>query len=193
MRLLCFGDSNTYGHDPRSYLGDRYPPEVRWTGLLAAAGWEVLEAGQNGREIPRRAFEVQEAEDLFFRSGRLDGVTVMLGGNDLLQHPGFAAEDVAARMEAFLTGILSHHVLEPGAFLLIAPPPMRPGAWVTERRLLTQSARLTGCYEALAGRLGVRFADAGKWGVGLVFDGVHFSEEGHQAFARGVRQALEKS
>ena len=29
MKILCIGDSNTYGYDPRSYLGDRYPAEVR--------------------------------------------------------------------------------------------------------------------------------------------------------------------
>ena len=53
MRLLCFGDSNTYGYDPRSYAGDRYPPESRWTDLLAEiSGWEVVNMGLNGREIP---------------------------------------------------------------------------------------------------------------------------------------------
>ena len=35
MRLLCFGDSNTYGYDPRSYLGGRYGETVRWPCLLA--------------------------------------------------------------------------------------------------------------------------------------------------------------
>ena len=50
MRLLCFGDSNTYGYDPRSYAGDRYPPESRWTDLLAeSSGWEVVNMGLNGR------------------------------------------------------------------------------------------------------------------------------------------------
>ena len=24
MNVICFGDSNTYGYDPRSYLGGRY-------------------------------------------------------------------------------------------------------------------------------------------------------------------------
>ena len=37
-RLLCYGDSNTYGYDPRSYLGGRYPQSVRWTALLRDMG-----------------------------------------------------------------------------------------------------------------------------------------------------------
>ena len=24
MKVICFGDSNTYGYDPRGYLGGRY-------------------------------------------------------------------------------------------------------------------------------------------------------------------------
>ena len=26
-RILCFGDSNTYGYDPRSYFGSQYPAQ----------------------------------------------------------------------------------------------------------------------------------------------------------------------
>ena len=34
MRILCFGDSNTYGYHPRGFFGDRYGPEDRWVDLL---------------------------------------------------------------------------------------------------------------------------------------------------------------
>ena len=51
--VVCFGDSNTYGYDPRSLLGERYPKSVRWTGILDSSGsWSVTCCGQNGREIP---------------------------------------------------------------------------------------------------------------------------------------------
>lgn len=186
MTLLCFGDSNTYGYDPRSFPGDRYPADVRWTGLLAkATGWRVLEAGQNGREIPCRQRELDQLRRL---PGPLDAITVMLGSNDLLQHPGFTAHDVAERMGVCLDCLLEQH--RPEAVVLVAPPPMARGAWVTEDRLLTESAKLAACYKDLAWRLGVRFADAGAWGVELLFDGVHFSEAGHRAFARGMQEVL---
>ena len=29
MKVLCFGDSNTWGYDPRSPLGGRYGPDSR--------------------------------------------------------------------------------------------------------------------------------------------------------------------
>lgn len=75
--------------------------------------------------------------------------------------------------------------------LLIAPPPMKAGTWVDDPATLEESQRLAGCYEALARRLGIQFADAGTWDVELTFDGVHFSEAGHRAFAAGARSALE--
>lgn len=37
----------------------------------------------------------------------------------------------------------------------------------------------------------VAFAGAGAWDVAPAFDGVHFSPEGHAAFAKGLTQALE--
>lgn len=190
MKLLCFGDSNTYGYDPRSCFGGRYPAEVRWTDVLAKnMGWEVLNAGQNGREIPRRASELAQANQLLADCAPLDALAVMLGSNDLLQHPALTAEGVAERMAVFL-----RHVPEqcpPETVLLVAPPPMRRGAWVTEERLLQESAGLAKAYAALAAELGIRFADAGQWDVELLFDGVHFSPAGHRAFANGIQATLE--
>ena len=174
--ILCFGDSNTYGFDPRSWLGGRYPAEVRWTDRLArATGCQVLNAGQNGREIPASAV-LPEADLLI----------VMLGDNDLLQHPRFTAGDAASRMEGFLTGLSR----APGSILLLAPPPLRPGTWVTEERLLAESAALGRHYKALAQRLGVAFGDTAGWDIPLLFDGVHFSPEGHHRFAEHLAKLL---
>ena len=187
-RILCYGDSNTYGYDPRSYLGGRYPKHIRWTGLLEQAGWNVVNEGENGQEIPTREWHFQAVVHAVSRAAPVDVVAIMLGGNDLLQNAAFTAEDVAARMERFLRNLTAHIV---GVqLLLIAPPPMRPGEWVNESRLLTESARLSACYRTLAGTLGIGFADAGMWNVETAYDGVHFSEAGHAAFAKGLLNQL---
>ena len=86
--VICFGDSNTYGYDPRSYLGGRYGPDSRWVDLLAArTGWDVRNQGQNGRTIPGGPVPFPADTDL---------LTVMLGTNDLLQ--GRGPETAAERM-----------------------------------------------------------------------------------------------
>ena len=35
MKVICFGDSNTYGYDPRGYFGGRYDADSRWVDILA--------------------------------------------------------------------------------------------------------------------------------------------------------------
>ena len=188
-KMLCYGDSNTFGYNPRSYWGEPYPDDVRWTGILHAKGWDVLNCGQNGREIPSTEGGLQAAERLIYSAMPVDIVTVMLGTNDFLNHPHFTAGDVAARMERLLQALRSRsHRME---ILLIAPPPLRDGVWTPDARIIRESAYLADEYCALADRMGVGFADAGEWDITLDFDGVHFSPEGHAAFAKYLLKTLE--
>jgi len=177
-KIICYGDSNTYGYDPRSYLEDRYPANCRWPELLAAqGGWAVRNDGLNGRVIPRSALSFPPDTDLLI---------VMLGTNDLLH--GSAPEAAAERMGAFLGAL----PLERTSVLLLAPPPLKRGEWVTDAALLEASRALAGCFRELADRLGVSFADAGAWDIDLAYDGVHFSEEGHRTFARQLLPLVAK-
>ena len=40
MNVICFGDSNTYGYDPRGYFGGRYGADCRWVDILVARAAE---------------------------------------------------------------------------------------------------------------------------------------------------------
>jgi len=119
MRILCFGDSNTYGYDPRGFFGDRYGAEDRWVDLLAKqTGHKCINAGANGREIPRNPYALR----LLTEHAPVDIFLVMLGTNDLLQ--GGSAKEAATRMEIFLNPLLPHCK----QILLVVPPPMTRGA-----------------------------------------------------------------
>ena len=185
MKILCFGDSNTYGYDPRSYFGSQYPTQHRWVDLLAKKlNCTAVNAGENGREIPRREGELQRFDLMLSNQKPLDLLLVMLGGNDLLQ--GNSVEAVAQRMEAFLTRI----PLEKSQVVLIGPPRMRPGAWITDDRLLEDCVRLNAAYRTVAENLSVRFVDATDWDIEVTFDGVHYSEKGHKTFAEQLFLSL---
>ena len=172
LRLLCYGDPNTYGFDPRSYLGGRYPKSVRWTALLNAGGWKVINKGENGRSIPKSDQEMEAAESVIHRS-RAEAVVVMLGSNDLLQCPSLSAEVCGERMERFLRAILTQ-TQGKAKILLVVPPPMEPGAWVSSPRIIEESRKPAKFYEATTHRLAIAFTNAGSWGVELAYDGVHF-------------------
>ena len=175
MNITCFGDSNTYGYDPRGYFGGRYGADSRWVDILATeAEWTISNMGQNGREIPSAAPAFPDDTDLLI---------VMLGTNDLLQ--GRSPEQSAERLERFLSGIS----LDRSKILLIAPP-LALGEWVPSQRLVDDSRTFAQLCRALAERMGIRFTDAGKWDIPLAYDGVHFTEQGHKAFAAGLLEEL---
>lgn len=170
MKVICFGDSNTFGYDPRSYLGGRYDENSRWVDILALkTGWDIRNNGMSGREIPSRETVFPKSTDLLI---------IMLGTNDLLQ--GNSVAKVAARMERFLSAL----PFEKRKLLLVAPPPMIFGEWVQEQALIDASIALADHYCALAKKLGIQFADAGDWEIPMACDGVHFTEDGHKRFAQ---------
>ena len=176
MNVICFGESNTYGYDPRSYLGGCYGPDSRWVDILAEkTGWTVRNLGENGREIPTVAPSFPADTDLLI---------VMLGTNDLLQ--GRSPDQAAESLNRFLSGIS----LDRSNILVIAPPPVKRGAWVPDQQLIDDSHTFARLCQTLAEQLGIRFADAGKWDVPLAYDGVHFTEQGHKAFAAGLLEEL---
>lgn len=181
MRILCFGDSNTYGYDPRGFFGDRYGAGDRWVDILAKqTGHDLINAGSNSREIPRNPY----AHRLLTEHAPVDIFLVMLGINDLLQ--GASVKEAATRMEAFLNPLLPHCE----QILLVAPPPMKRGAWVPSDVLVAESILLAEEYKLLAEKLNITFVDTRHWNIELTFDGVHFTEEGHHTFAENLRKEL---
>lgn len=182
MRIVCFGDSNTYGYDPRAPLGGRYDAQSRWVDMLAEkTGWQVRNRGENGRTIPGR---YEQVERLLKANAPVDIFLVMLGTNDLLQGTGI--REVTDRMEAFLIHVrpLCKQIL------LVAPPPMQYGQWVTDAHLLDASVQLGEAFRKISQKLNISFADAGQWNVEIAFDGVHFTEKGNRIFAEGLTTRL---
>ena len=97
MKVLCFGDSNTYGFDPRSFFGERYDSKNRWTDLLAyKTGWEIINAGLCGRSVPHDI----SAARLVQQYAPVDILIIMLGTNDLLQ--GLSAKDTCRQNGSLL-------------------------------------------------------------------------------------------
>jgi lysophospholipase L1-like esterase len=172
LNILCYGDSNTLGWDPRSFFGDLY--ERPWPVLLSEhPAHQVRIDAACGREIPKGRIAFPPDAELLI---------LMLGTNDLLQ--GANAEEAARRMERFLTTFSSPEVL------LIAPPPLRRGEWVSDEILIARSCRLAEEYRRLARDWGIRFLDSGEWSIPVVFDGVHFTEEGHRRFAENLMKYI---
>ena len=188
IKILCIGDSNTYGYDPRSYIGSRYPEDIRWTDRVMTAwnkenpdnGLNMINLGVNGMTAARAraAFEAavkRETPDL---------VIVMLGTNDILS--GYDPEETADRIDDLLRSIGE----TAGKILLIAPPLLQMGDWVTGEGLIEESRALGELYREISLQNNCLFADAGEWDIEITYDGVHFSPEGHALFAEKIRPLI---
>lgn len=73
---------------------------------------------------------------------------------------------------------------------LIAPPAMQEGQWVDRPELLTESRNLGKNIKGLQSCIGIAFTDASGWEIPTIYDGVHFTKEGHRIFAENIRKEL---
>ncbi len=186
-KIICIGDSNTYGYEPGSIFGGRYPQDVRWTGLLARDGHEVVNLGANGMAVPER-------ESFGMIRNRLSGempadvILAMLGTNDVLLN-GAAAKETAEKMAVFLSeAVLPLH--KEGRVVLISPLSLKEGTWVQSPAQIAESRLLGAEYKKAAEAMKISFADADGWGVETASDGVHFTAEGHRTFAEHIRKIV---
>lgn len=209
--IVCYGDSNTYGYDPRSFPEDRYKKSERWTGILdEALEDQVLNYGVNGRCIPHTKNQVNAFLELICAlykkaEGKLGSkdnaifvdriedekkavleVWIMLGTNDLLQNPKAGAKGVAERMKHFLAAVFQEELVKSGKILirLLAPAHMSRGSWVGTDEMCEESKRIGDYYEELAGEFGIPCIRTDQVEIPLLYDGVHFTKEGHRNLAK---------
>jgi lysophospholipase L1-like esterase len=204
-RILCYGDSNTWGYDPLTQT--RFDERTRWTRVLAAAlgsGYEVIEEGLNGRTtVWDDPIEGELASD---KNGRtylgpclqthapLDGVILMLGTNDLKRRFALPASDIALGAKALVGVIQRSRSGRDGAappVLLLAPPPLAP---LTEGMALAEmfeggevkSLRLHALYARVAQEMNCGYFDTAGVIRSSELDGIHFEAGEHLKLGRGL-------
>ena len=197
QRILCFGDSNTYGYDASVYFGGRFPEAQTWVGRLNAdpvlAGFQFINYGENGRTIPDDAWSLVDLQETVQHFAPLRLITVMLGSNDLLMLRRPRIEPVASKMDSLLIRLLHLPAVagDPSHILLIAPPRSNIAKMDPYLEAFDEAAaQFGGAYRQLAESYGVHFADAGSWDLPLAQDGVHLTAKAHEIFAAEIKKVL---
>lgn len=205
--VVCYGDSNTWGADPSGH--GRFPPDVRWTGVLQnalGAGYKIIEEGLNGRTT--NIDDTIETD----RNGRaqlpptiesqrpFDLMIIMLGTNDLKARNNRGAAEIA-QSAAKLAEIARLSEAGPNGthprVLLMAPPATVISGSPLDL-LLTGSVEKSKLFPQqfafYANAAKVDFLDAGSVIVSSAVDGIHFDAEEHvklgNAVAAEVRRIL---
>ncbi len=199
ISVLCYGDSNTYGYDPRT--GGRYPYDKRWTTLLGemlGSRYEVIAEGLNGRTT------AYDREGAPWKNGKssfiaclgthkpVDYIIIMLGTNDCNAALGLSAEQIAGGMETLVRIAeeeapgLQGYVPE---IIVAAPAAIQgdyeqsPFAFELTPESVQKSIDIGPLYREIAARHMVRFADATS-GIEVSPDCEHLTEEGHRQIAK---------
>lgn len=201
-RILCFGDSNTYGYIPDAT--GRYGEDIRWTGRLQkklASEAIVIEEGLCGRttvfqdelRIGRRGTEILPV--LLESHAPLDLVIVMLGTNDCKTVYGASAEVIGKGIEKIIEQIQS---IQPQAkILLISPILLGEEVWKPEfdpefsEESVRVSRRLKSVYEKIARKNNCLFLAASDVTNPSEKDQEHLDEVGHKELAKEVYKAIQ--
>jgi lysophospholipase L1-like esterase len=201
--ILCFGDSITWGYDPRD--GSRFLWEERWPRVLEAAlegRARVIEEGLNARTVatdePSRLYRngLAMLPPLLESHAPLDMVVIMLGTNDSAPCYGLTAGKIAMNCGGLIRAV-NASLAGPGAtspkMLLIAPPPLGSLSGVMSLFYAGGQATSRGlaeAYRTIAGNFGVLFLDAGQVTKVSAVDGVHLDPEGQRALGLAVSKII---
>lgn len=205
INILCFGDSNTYGVDPKTQKRlDRFQ---RWPGVLQkllGPEYYVIEEGLAGRTTiwddpmvdDRNGFKVLGM--LLDTHSPIDLIIIMLGGNDLKARFSALPEDTCGGIERMIKLIRTH--IYPGnskapKILIIAPVPTGmhmekcPYFGFTDQAV-ADSRRLPILLENLAERWECFYVNAGEVAQADEADQVHMNANSHRKLALKLAELI---
>lgn len=197
-RILCYGDSNTWGHDP--VTNDRLDETTRWTRVLGQAlgeGYEVIEEGLGGRTT------VWDDPIEGYKNGReylipcleshrpLDLVIILLGTNDLKMRFSLSAFDIAQGAGVLVRQVQLSQAGRGGEnppVLLLAPPPIAPLTDYAEMFAGAEekSRRFSVHFERVAREMACSFLDTAQVVVSSPLDGIHLERQEHRKLGKAV-------
>jgi len=202
-RILCFGDSNTWGHD--TLTGQRFDEDTRWTGVLQnllGAEYTVIEEGMRGRTtvwddpVDNRMSGVSYLWPCLDSHAPVDLVVIMLGSNDLkIQwniHPKSVALGVGRLVEMTQKCYFGPNLAAPQV-LLVSPIHMTDAnayPYFFDCASIEKSRHLSEEYQEIARQTGCHFMDAAQYATADPADGIHLSAEGHKYLAEALYKKI---
>ena len=200
-RILCFGDSNTWGAIPGST--QRHPEEVRWTGILArelGEEFRVIEEGYNGRTtvfydpVEDRLSGIDYFRPCLDTQSPLDLIILMLGTNDLKPVFSVRGAAIAYGFNSYLNALATVPMAGTRPkVLLVSPIHVHPNyakgalfADVFGPDAVERSRELAPAYAQFAEEHGLAYLDAAAFAEASPVDGVHMDAENHAKLAAGM-------
>ena len=209
-RILCYGDSNTYGYIP---TGGRYDENTRWPmrmQRLLGESYAVIEEGFNGRtcvfdDAVEGGFKsgVQYLPPCLMTHNPLDAVLIMLGTNDTKVRFGMTPMTIGQSMMQLVRTAKQYAVNEAGEvshIVIVAPPLILDNLMQTRHaecfgpQAIAVSAGLPRELRRISKLMRCDFFDASPYAEVSPLDAVHMTAQGHlrlgEAMADKIRSFL---
>ncbi|NTW15024.1 MAG: hypothetical protein HGA38_01485 [Candidatus Moranbacteria bacterium] len=209
-RILCFGDSNTWGYIPGTDH-QRYPSDIRWPGMMQSLlgnGYEIIEEGLNSRGI-------ENGDDRPEKGGRsaveyivpcldshdpLDCIIVFLGSNELKSRLNLLPREVGESLRRLLLLIASRSSQggRSKPHIVVVVPPVIDEETEYCRMLdkymgaHDKSLALKTIFKSIAEEVGVGVIDM-QDELKTGDDGVHLLPESHRCLAERLANELKET
>lgn len=200
MRILCIGDSNTWGYNPEN--GQRL--EKRWTRLLGKMlpEDEIIEEGLSGRTLisidceKRELCGIESLRMILMTHTPIDLILVMLGTNELKTVFHTNARFIARGVREFIRTIKNPFLWEKAYIprvLVISPILLRDDIREREEfytgfdeNSIEQSGHMAEEIGKMCETYGVDFMNAADYAKASGIDGIHMDEENHRKLAEAI-------
>ncbi len=180
-KVLCFGDSNTYGYIPST--GGRYDKNIRWTGILSNY-FEIIEAGANNRN----AFSDSPKLLIEYMKTNPDIVILAIGINDTQK---FFNTDIKDAIEKLI------NIALPTPIILVAPSILGENilkhpifSTMFDETSIEKSKKLPDIYSQIAQNKGCKFLNLNTLIQPSEIDGLHYEPEQHKIIAEKIYELL---
>ena len=197
MRILCYGDSNTWGYTPVS--GVRNPN--RWTRVLKdlIEDSEIIEEGLNARTLDSTE-DIEPHKNGFNyllpcleSHSEFDYIVLMLGTNDLKTHFNNSAKDMLEMLKKYIKVIKNFWVNSDGSkvkMIICGIPPVNDKAFFFENYEGTSKKRneFNILEKKYLEERDITFIDNSDLEVGE--DGIHILDDSHFKLALKIASII---
>lgn len=199
-RIVCFGDSNTYGFSP--FDCSRYSKDIRWTGVLdklLGDKFEVVNEGKNARTI---AFDdpynegcngMADIDACIDANVPFDLMIIMLGTNDLKAYfeatPQIIAQNLLKMCEV-IRAKTDARILLASPMLLGDQIEFSPLHLEFGRQQVEYSFELAPNIKKVAEQVGADFIDIAVVAMSSDVDCLHLVPEEHDKLAHAMRDKV---
>ena len=202
-RILCYGDSNTWGFIPLS--GKRYPADVRWPGVLQdllGNDYEVIEEGLNSRTT-----NINDPKN-FGRNAKtylipclkaqnpLDLVILFLGTNDMKARFNRSLPDIETGIRELITEIRERRNYSYDKIphiILLSPPVLEDSIEYVKKKFAgakVKSLKLPSIFEKVALDVKCDYINIQAFLKPSLKDGCHLEPEDHRLLGKVIAEKI---